>query len=255
MGETAKQAVPTIWQWLLPLLAVAAALALLLWFIFGRTPRVADFTQVSTDLTGTIKSLTDSLTGIRDAATAEAALPKLTELAGKLGGMKAVVDKLPAADQIKVTDLIKGSVGKLEDQFANLLWIPGVGDKFKSTVDGVMGQLTALGGLPASKVSQLSSEVAGTFSSLTTSLSNIKDKATAEAALPKLKDIGDKLAAEKTALEGLSESGKSTILGLVRPALTRLKELADRVLAITGVGEIIRPTVEAIMHKLNGLVA
>jgi hypothetical protein len=255
--ETAQPAAAAIWRWLLPVLAVVALAALLVWYFFGRTPapKAPDFAQVSTDLTGTFKSLTESLTGIKDAASAEAALPKLKELDGKLDGMKALVDKLPDADKGKVTDLIKASFGKVEDQFAKLLWIPGVGDKIRPTVDGIMGKLAALGGMPASKVSQVSADMAGTFSSLTESLTGIKDTQSAEAALPKLKDIGDRLNGAKSALEGLPESGRSTILAQVKAALSKLKELADKVLAVAGVGDKIRPAVEAIMGKLNALVA
>ena len=83
--------------------------------------KVGDFAQVSTDLTGTFKSLTESLTSIKDAASAETAVPKLRELDGKLDGLKALVDKLPDADRGKVADVIKASFGKVEDQFAKLL--------------------------------------------------------------------------------------------------------------------------------------
>jgi hypothetical protein len=257
MVETAaKPAAETIWKWLLPVAAIALA-GLLLWYFLGRTPTptVPDFAQVSTDLTGTFKSLTESLSSVKDAASAEASLPKLKELDGKLDGMKALVDKLPDADKGKVTDLIKASFGKVEDQFAKLLWIPGVGDKIRPTVDAIMGKLAALGGLAASKVSQVSADMAGTVSSLTASLTGIKDTASAEAALPKLKDISERLDGAKSALAGLPEAGRTTILGLVKPALARLKELADKVLAMAGVGDTIKPAIEAIMGKLNALVA
>jgi hypothetical protein len=255
--ETARPAADTMWKWLIPALAVAALAAVLLWYFFGRTPspKAPDFAQVSTDLTGTFKTLTDSLTSIKDAESAEAAVPKLKELDGKLDGMKALVDKLPDADKGKVTELIKASFGKVEDQFAKLLWIPGVGDKVKSTIDGIMGKLAALGGLSVSKVSDVSANLAGSFSSLTGALAGIKDSVTAEAALPKLKDIGDKLDGAKGSLEGLPESARSTIVAQAKTALSKLKDLADKVLAMAGVGDKIRPALEAIMGKLNALVA
>jgi len=141
--EAARPAADTVWKWLIPALAVIALGALLLWYFFGRTAtpttpitsaissskdttaispsKVGDFAQVSTDLTGTFKSLTESLTSIKDAASAETAVPKLRELDGKLDGLKALVDKLPDADRGKVADVIKASFGKVEDQFAKLL--------------------------------------------------------------------------------------------------------------------------------------
>jgi hypothetical protein len=250
----------TLLKWALPAAALAA-IALVVWWFVQSGPSTllnvptANVTQLSTDLTGDFKSLTDSLTGIKDAASAEAALPKLAELSGKLDGMKALVDKLPEAGKAKITELIKPNLGKLEDQFAKLLWIPGVGDKIQPAVDGILGKLASLGGLPASKVTQVSADLADSVSSLTTSLTGIKDTASAEAALPKLKDIGNRLDGAKSALEGLPESGRSTILAQVKTALSMLKELADKVLAMAGVGDKIRPLVEAILGKLNALVA
>jgi hypothetical protein len=257
VSEAAKPAAESIWKWLLPVLAVAAMAVLLLWYFFGRTPQVKapDFAQVNTDLTGTFKSLTDSLNGIKDATSAETALPKLKELDGKLDAMKALVGKLPDADKHKVTDLIKANVGKLEDQFAKLMWIPGVGDKIRSPVDGIMGKLTALGGLPASKVSQVSADMNQTVSSLSGLLPSIKDSESAEAALPKLRDIGDKLDGAKSALDGLSEDSRSTILGQLKLVLGKLKEIAEKVLAMPGVGDKVKPAIAAIMSKLNALVA
>src|SRR5262249_1132573 len=146
-----------------------------LWFSRpGQSPTLsipaADVTKLSTDLTGTFKSLTNSLTGIKDAASAGAALPKLTEVSGKSDAMTALADKLPAAGKGNITELIKASLGKLEDQFAKLQWMPGVGDKIGPAVEGVMGKLASLGGLPTPQLPQLNGDLATAVSSLTDSL-------------------------------------------------------------------------------------
>ena len=130
-----------------------------------------------------------------------------------------------------------------------------MGDKIKPTVDGIMGKLAALGNLPAPKLSQVSADLAGTFSSLTASLAGIKDSVSAEAALPALKDISAKLDGAKSSLEGLTESGRSTIVGMLKTAMGRLTELTDKVLAMAGVGDTIKPTLDAIMGKLKALAA
>jgi hypothetical protein len=54
---------------------------------------------------------------------------------------------------------------------------------------------------------------------------------------------------------GLPEAGRSTIPGQLKGALGALNELADKVLALAGVGDKIRPAMEAIMGKLNARVA
>jgi hypothetical protein len=248
-------------KWALPVAALAAIALVLLWFFRpGQSPVLnvpaADATKLSTDLTGDFKSLTDSLAGIKDAASATAAFPKLRELSGKLDDMKALVDKLPVADKGKITDLIKPNLAKLEDQFAKLQWMPGVGDKLQPTVDGIMGKLASLGGLPTPQLPRLNGDLASAYSSLTESLSGIKDAASAEAALPKLREISDKLDGTKASMDKLSDSGKATITSMLRPALANLKALVDKVLALAGAGgEKIKPVIDGITGKLKDLIA
>jgi hypothetical protein len=210
---------------------------------------------LTSDLTGDFKSLTGSLAGINDAASAAAALPAITALSGKLDGMKALMDKLPEAGKTKIMELIKSNLGEVENHFAKLMWIPGVGDKIKPAVDGVIEKLASVGGLPVPQTSNVSSELAGTFSSMTEALSGIKDAASAEAALPKLREINDKLGASKQMMTGLSDSGKSTLNALLQTALGKLKELADKVLARAGAGDKVKDVLDSILSKLNALAA
>jgi hypothetical protein len=246
-------------KWALPVAAVAA-IALVAWYFLrpGQSPVLnvgaPDVSKLTTDLTGDFKSLTSSLTGITDAASASAALPKLTELSGKLDDIKAAIGKLPAADKTKITDLIKPNLAKLEEQFAKLQWIPGVGDKVQPAVDGIMGKLASLGGLPTPQFSQLNGELAGVVTSLTESLTGIKDAASAEKALPKLADISSKLDSAKATMDKLPEDGRATISKVLMPALTKLKELAGKVIALAGVGDKLKPVLDGITSKLTALV-
>ena len=166
--EAVRPAADTVWRWLIPVVAVIALGALLLWYFFGRTP------SPTTPITSAISSSKDTT----------------------------------AISPSKVGDF-----------------------------------------------AQVSTDLTGTFKSLTESLTSIKDAASAEAALPKLRDISDRLDEAKSALGGLTESGRSTILAQAKLALGKLKELTDKVLAMGGVGDKVRPAVEAIMDKLNALVA
>lgn len=250
----AQEAGSSLPKWLWPVLGLAA-LALVLWWLFGRgtTPAVPDVAKVSSDLTGSFKSVTDSLTGITDAASAEKALPKLKELSTQLDGMKALVDKLPEAGKTKITDLIKTDLGKLDDQFAKLLWIPGVGDKIKGVVSDIMGKFAKLGGVAVPQVSQASGDLAGMVSSLTETLTGVKDADTAKAALPKLEDLDGKLAGMKTTMDKMGDAGKSTIRKLIDTALIELKKVVDRVLALAGAGDTLKPVMNNILGKLTAL--
>jgi hypothetical protein len=268
-GEV-QHAGSSVMRWLLPVAGIALV-ALVLWALM-RPPSstspsasipnpadhgvgVPDAAQLSSSLTGSFKSVTDSLADIKDAASAAAAVPKLKELGDKLDGMKDQIDKLPQAAKARITEVIKSNLGSLDDQFAKLLWIPGVGDTIKPALEQVMGKFAALGAAQVPQASNVSGELAGLFSTMTGALTSIKDKASANTALPKLKEVGDKLDAFKDMIAGLSESGKATISTLLRTAIVRLKELADKVVSISGVGETVKPVVDSIMGKLKALTA
>jgi hypothetical protein len=200
--------------------------------------------------------MTDSLSGITDVASATKAVPKLTELNNQLDALKSQMDKLPADGKARIAELIKTNLGKLEDQFAKLLWVPGVGDKIKPLVGETLNKMASLGGLPTPQMPQLSSDLAGLVSTVTDVLSDVRDTASAEAALPKLQNLNENLDGMKSMMDKLPEAGKSTIAALVKAALVKLREAADKVTTITGgVGEKIKPIVTAILDKLNTFAA
>jgi hypothetical protein len=219
--------------------------------------KVPDVATVSGDLTSTFTSLTKSLTGITNVDEAKDALPKLKELSGKLDDVKELVGKLPVSGKSKIADLIRPVLGKLGDQFANLLWIPGVATIVKPTMNAIMDKAAALGDLKVPQTPQLSSDLASVFSSLTETLKGVKDKASAEEALTKLNEVNDQLEVTKAAVDKLPEDSKSTISKLVAKAMadakTGFKELIEKVLAIAGVGDKFKTVVNAIMGKLKDI--
>jgi hypothetical protein len=217
----------------------------------GRT--VSDVATVSKDLTSNIKSLTESLGDVTDVTSAAAAVPKFTALSKKLDDVKELVAKLPESGKTKITELIRPLLGKLGDQFAKLQWIPGVGDKINESMNGIMGKLADLGDVEVPKAPKLSGELAGVFSSLTKTLGSVTDKASAEEAVTKLDEINDKLKGTADAVDKLPADSKSTIHSLVATALTGLKKITDKVLAIADVGDNFKTVVAAIMGKLKDI--
>jgi hypothetical protein len=161
---------PNPMKWLLPLVALGA-LALLLWWGFGRqspappadraleptakraelpagpdaAASVPDVNVLGKNLSRIVTSLTESLTDVRDEASAEAALPKLGELDKKLDGLKTVRNELPEADKATFATLVTPHLGTLKDLITKVLAIPGVSEKLKPVLDGIMAKLTALG--------------------------------------------------------------------------------------------------------------
>jgi hypothetical protein len=91
------------------------------------------------------------------------------------------------------------------------------------------------------------------FGGLTTTLGGITDATTATAALPKLTEYGlsiDKVAGVATKF---SPEQKTMVGGLISTALPALKAAADKALAGTGVGAILKPVTDGLFAKIEGL--
>ena len=102
--------------------------------------------------------------------------------------------------------------------------------------------LTAFGG-----------DVTGLFGKLTDSFKGITDVPTAEAAVPGLKDLAGILEGYKATADKLPEAGKTTVKEMVGTNLGILQPIIDTVLAIPGVGDILRPIVEPMLKTLSAL--
>ena len=96
-------------------------------------------------------------------------------------------------------------------------------------------------------------DVAGLFGKLTDSFKGITDVPTAEAAVPGLKDLAGILEGYKATADKLPEAGKTTVKEMVGTNLGLLQPIIDTVLAIPGVGDILRPIVEPMLKTLSAL--
>jgi hypothetical protein len=259
-GST-KEAVASPATSVLPWLLGLAALALLLYFFWQRTSTaLPDATELTKDVTGTFSSLTNTLTGIKDVASAEAAIPALAQLGNKTDDMRALMDQLPAAAKTTITTLIKSSLGKLGDQISTVLMIPGVGEKLRPALEQVVGKLTNLGGLtpaefalPSPQVTDFGSRLSAILASLTESLTGVKDAASADAALPRLQELNQQLGTTMGEWNTLPSAGRATIGSVMKSPLASLTQLVTRVLAIAGVGERIKPIADEIVRKLTAI--
>jgi hypothetical protein len=111
---------------------------------------------------------------------------------------------------------------------------------------------TASGAI-SSTVDALNSQVKQLVTSTTDTLANIKDAASAEAALPKLRTLNTTIDGISTTLASLPEDTRKPIAATIGSSYTRLKEMADKVMAIPGVADKVRPVVEPMLAKLQAL--
>jgi hypothetical protein len=173
-ARSATTGATTALRWALPLLGLVI-LGLILWAVLGRSAKpdveptarnvrdvavdARDATLASVNLAGAeqiatlkdqttafFKSTTDAFNGITDAASAEAALPKLRELSTKLDTMKTAVGALPADAKTTVNSLFETSLASLKPIITKVLAIPGVSEKIKPVVDELLSKINGLAG-------------------------------------------------------------------------------------------------------------
>jgi hypothetical protein len=101
----------------------------------------------------------------------------------------------------------------------------------------------------------LGQEVTGVFESATGALNEVTDAASAEAALPRLNEIGENLDRLGGLVGQLPAEGKSALAALINGALPELEALIARVSEIPGVGDVIRPAANALVEKLKAMAA
>ena len=170
-------------------------------------------------------------------------------LMNKDKGGKPVEKNVPVANQ---TEMMKkmAEAQKTGETLAEKAAEKGA-EAVKTTTDAVAAvvekatdaiDMTAFGG-----------DVTGLFGKLTDSFKGITDVPSAEAAVPGLKDLAGILEGYKATADKLPEAGKATVKEMVGTNLGLLQPIIDTVLAIPGVGDILRPIVEPMLKTLSAL--
>ena len=108
-------------------------------------PEMGDALKLGGDLTGLFGKLTETFTGVTDAASAEAAIPSLKDFGITLDALKGSTEKLPEAGKASIKDLIGKNLGSLTSLIDTVLAIPGVGDILRPIVEPMVKTTGALG--------------------------------------------------------------------------------------------------------------
>jgi hypothetical protein len=98
---------------------------------------------------------------------------------------------------------------------------------------------------------KLSIDLGSLFTHATEYLTGVKDAVTADAALPKLKDLVTQVDGYKALWDKLPDVGKASVAKVSTDHIDGLKALVDKVLGIAGVGDILRPILESLIAKLG----
>src|SRR5215470_12513171 len=114
--------------------------------------------------------------------------------------------------------------------------------------------VTAVQGLTVGGL-DIGKQVTDSFTTLRTTLAGITDAASAQAALPKLREVTTQIDKVDGLLGQLSPEQRKVLAGIVNPLMPSLNQLFDKVLAIPGVAELLKPTIDALRAKLALLTA
>jgi hypothetical protein len=101
----------------------------------------------------------------------------------------------------------------------------------------------------------LGKQVNDSITNLRTTLAGITDPTSARASLPKLQEVTAQVDKVDGMLGQLSAEQRKLLAGIVSPLIPSLNQLFDKVLAIPGVADVLKPTIDALKAKLATLTA
>jgi hypothetical protein len=132
---------------------------------------------------------------------------------------------------------------------ALVVWLLGrpAEQAMQQTATGV--QSLTVGGLDLGK------QVSDSIGNLRTSLAGITDEESARAALPKIQAATAQIDKVDGMIGQLSDTQKKALAAIVVPVMPTLNQLFDKVLAIPGVADVVRPAIDTLKAKLAVLTA
>jgi len=103
-----------------------------------------DGVNLASQFNSSVNSLKSTLSGITDAAGAQAALPKINELTAQLNDIKARTAKLPPEGRSEFAKLIVAATPAINQICITVLALPGVGPIAKPAIDDLRAKLDDL---------------------------------------------------------------------------------------------------------------
>ena len=99
----------------------------------------------------------------------------------------------------------------------------------------------------------LANQVSSSMGALKSVLPGITDAATAQAALPKLREATAQLNEIANMATNLNPERKSALAKLITAAAPAINQMCDKVLATPGVGDVAKPTIDELRRKVETL--
>jgi alkylated DNA nucleotide flippase Atl1 len=199
---------------------------------------------------GFVKSLgdVDLLGGVGDTARRMAAAGGETTRAAAASVARTLDDTRRSAPTVPSTNWLLWAIPALAIA-ALLLWLLARPTEQVAQQGVTTAQSLLVGGIDLGK------QATDSLNSLRTTLTGVTDATSAQAALPKLREATAQIDKVSGMLGQMSDTQRKVLAGLVSPMMSTLNQLFDRVLAIPGVAEVIKPTIDTLKAKLATLTA
>jgi hypothetical protein len=154
--QRAGAAASTSYNWLYWLIPIVAIAALLLYFLAKPAEQVAQQgttiaqnlmvggVDVSKQVTDSIANLRSTLGGVTDAASAEAALPKLRNITAQIDQVDELIGRMTPEQRKLLAGIVSPLMPTLNQLFDKVLAIPAVSEVLKPTIDLIKAKLAML---------------------------------------------------------------------------------------------------------------
>lgn len=106
-------------------------------------PAIAN-TEVGRQIVSIIDDLKGSISGVRDAATAQTALPRIQDVAGRLEKLNTQAAQLPPEVRRALGTVVNSQQGVIKTIIANVLSLPGVAALLKPVLEQMQGRIEGL---------------------------------------------------------------------------------------------------------------
>ena len=107
---------------------------------------------------------------------------------------------------------------------------------------------------PQDPAESITKSFSGFVQEANAALDSVTDVRRREAAAPKLTGLSSQIDSLTSLLDDLPESSKAIVSTIVKQGQKTLQEKAETVLAIPGVGEILKPVLDVLMEKVAALI-
>jgi hypothetical protein len=208
--------------------------------------------DVGKQVNDSLNSLRSILEGITDVASAQAASRQLQNVIAQIERFDVLFPQLSVEQRTAFAGIVNAQMATINPLFDKVLAIPNVAQVLTPTIASLKLKLAVIQTTPSVIVGgvDIGKQLSDTLNSLGTILEGITDVASAQAALPQLQGVIAEIERLDNLFLQLSSEQRAVLASIVNAQMPTLNQLFDKVLAIPGVAQVLKPTIDSLRPKL-----